>query len=168
MDVLRVIQMLVAPVVMISACGLLCLAFYNRLSVVVSRIRTFNQERLAILEKLNGPAVENMRDGLRLRLEAVDVQVQEIMRRARLVRNTLVGLVTCIICMVLTSLCLGLALVTERMTMVALVVFVLGVLFLLLAMGVALVELQLSLRPVALDRDFMLQLDHHDEARPHA
>ena len=159
MDVLKVIQMLVAPVVMISACGLLCLAFYNRLSVLVSRIRTFNQERLTILDKLNGPAMENQRDGLRARLAAVDVQVQAIMARAKLVRNTLFGLVTCIICMVLTSLCLGLALLAEQMTMVALGVFVLGVLSLLVAMIVALVELQRSLQPVALDRDFLLQLD---------
>jgi hypothetical protein len=159
MDVLHIIQLLVAPVVMISACGLLCLAFYNRLAVVVNRIRAFNQERLAILDRLDGPAIETPRGDLRLRAEAIDRQVLEIMKRARLVRNTLVGLVVCIICMVVTSLCVGLSIWLPGMAYVALGVFVAGMLTLLGAMIVALMELQRSLQPVALDRDFMLRLD---------
>ena len=36
----------VGPVIVISACGLLCLAFYNRLAAVVTRLRGFHRERL--------------------------------------------------------------------------------------------------------------------------
>jgi len=39
----RILSASVAPVVIISACGLLCLAFYNRLASVVSRLRAFQR-----------------------------------------------------------------------------------------------------------------------------
>ena len=42
---LETIQSSVAPVVMISANGLLCLAFYNRLSALMNRSRAVNKER---------------------------------------------------------------------------------------------------------------------------
>ena len=48
----RILSASVAPAVIISACGLLCLAFYNRLAFVVSRLRAFHRERLAEQERL--------------------------------------------------------------------------------------------------------------------
>jgi len=56
-------------------------------------------------------------------------------------------------------LCVGLSIWLPGMAYVALGVFVAGMLTLLGAMIVALMELQRSLQPVALDRDFMLRLD---------
>jgi hypothetical protein len=46
-----VISMSVVPVVIISACGLLSLAFYGRLAAVVSRLRGFQREILDEQEK---------------------------------------------------------------------------------------------------------------------
>ena len=43
------IHTFVAPVVMISAAALFCLAFYNRLSAMVSRSRTINKERFDLV-----------------------------------------------------------------------------------------------------------------------
>lgn len=39
-----IIHALVAPVVMISANGLICLALYNRLAAIVNRLRLFYRE----------------------------------------------------------------------------------------------------------------------------
>jgi len=43
----QIIPSSVVPVVIISACGLLCLAFYNRLAYIVTRLRSLQRERLA-------------------------------------------------------------------------------------------------------------------------
>src|SRR6476620_4889188 len=42
----KVIAAGVGPIIVISACGLLCLAFYNRLAAVVTRLRSFHREQL--------------------------------------------------------------------------------------------------------------------------
>jgi Protein of unknown function (DUF2721) len=46
-----VISVSVVPVVIISACGLLSLAFYGRLAALVSRLRSFQRETLREQEK---------------------------------------------------------------------------------------------------------------------
>ena len=49
---LQTIQSFVAPVVMISANGLLCLAFFNRMAAVVHRVREINRERFELAARL--------------------------------------------------------------------------------------------------------------------
>src|SRR5436305_8738081 len=48
----KVISAGVGPIIVISACGLLCLAFYNRLAAVVTRLRTFHREQFQVQETL--------------------------------------------------------------------------------------------------------------------
>mgnify|MGYP000923026210 CR=1 FL=1 len=45
-DWTKIISTSVVPVAIISACALLCLALYNRLASMVSRLRGFQRERL--------------------------------------------------------------------------------------------------------------------------
>ena len=49
-DLSKVVSSAVVPVVIISSCGLLALAFYNRMAAIVSRLRSFQRERLLELE----------------------------------------------------------------------------------------------------------------------
>ncbi len=42
----KVIAASVSPIIVISACGLLCLAFYNRMAAIVNRLRTASCRRL--------------------------------------------------------------------------------------------------------------------------
>jgi hypothetical protein len=153
MDTPHVISLLIAPVVMISACGLLCLAFYNRLATIVSRLRVFHAEQLLRREKLEtaAPAHHHVRN----RMDIVHRQIEEDMARARLIRNTLICLVMCIICMILCSLSLGLSLVAEIMTRVALGVFISGQILMLTGMVFAVLELTRALTPIALEQDFV-------------
>ena len=65
-DWAKIISASVVPVVIISSCGLLCLAFYNRLAAIVSRLRGFQRERLHEQELLHTPVptrVRNTPDG---------------------------------------------------------------------------------------------------------
>ena len=50
----EVIHTLVAPVVMISARGLICLALYNRLAVVGGRLRAYSREHFETQTRLAG------------------------------------------------------------------------------------------------------------------
>jgi hypothetical protein len=47
-----VISTAAVPVVMISACSLLSLAFYNRMAAIVSRLRSLQRECIEYQEKL--------------------------------------------------------------------------------------------------------------------
>ena len=58
-DWAKIINASVVPVVIISACGLLCLAFYNRLAAIVSRLRGFQRERLHEQQLLNRAGSED-------------------------------------------------------------------------------------------------------------
>ncbi len=47
---IEVIQPFLAPAVMFSAGGLLCMAQFARLTAIIAHVRTFNRERLAALQ----------------------------------------------------------------------------------------------------------------------
>src|SRR5436853_6699264 len=84
----RIVSAGVVPIIVISACGLLCLAFYNRLAAIVTRLRAFHRERLAEQDALHRARSANPPDELHIVrrqeiLGMLDVQTQAILRRAR-------------------------------------------------------------------------------------
>lgn len=82
---LGIISVSVVPVVIISACGLLSLAFYGRLAAMVSRLRGFQREILKEQEKPRRPGgLEQAR-----LLELLRKQTEEVRRRTRLIRLAL-------------------------------------------------------------------------------
>src|SRR4051794_5507398 len=90
----KVIVAGVGPIIVISACGLLCLAFYNRLAAVVTRLRTFHRERLTEHEALAKVRASPQPDGgalVRHRelMGMLERQPQPVPRRAHLIRHTL-------------------------------------------------------------------------------
>lgn len=154
-DVVRAIQLLVAPVVMISACGLLCLALYNRLAVIVGRARAFNRERLEAREELlraqNTTVERKVAEELERRLATLDDQVRQILVRARLVRGALLCLLTTVLCMIASSLALGISTVAEGAAYGALAAFVLGALAFACGVVLAFRELLRALDPLVLE-----------------
>lgn len=127
---------MLAPIVLISACGLLCLVFYNRLAVIVSRIRTFNKD-LAYIENTKQ---EDM----------IKKQIDLILTRAFLIKGTLLSLIITILMMLLTSVFFGSAsfLKLNIMVIFGFVFFYLGVLSMMIAMIFAIAELFKALLPV--------------------
>jgi hypothetical protein len=153
---LDTIQLLVAPVVMISACGLLCLALYNRLAAMVSRARAFHKEQFDAMARLkaadNGHPDPAPIQHLRRRVELLDVQVAQILRRAGLVRNALILLLSTVLCMLGCSIALGLSLLSPVFTRLALACFLLGIGTMSGAIVLALRELTRALDPVLLEQ----------------
>src|SRR5512140_3573097 len=110
----KIISAGVGPIIVISACGLLCLAFYNRLAAVVTRLRTFDRERLHEQEQLSRQLASPNPDELALVrhrevLGMLETQTRHVTRRAHMIRRTLGCLLLTIICLALCSLFLGLS-----------------------------------------------------------
>jgi hypothetical protein len=80
-----VISVSAVPVVIISACGLLSLAFYGWLAALVPRLRKFQREMLGEQEKW---AKEGPGDHQQL-LEVLRTQTLQVTERARLIRRAL-------------------------------------------------------------------------------
>ncbi|MFO0684454.1 MAG: DUF2721 domain-containing protein [Sandaracinus sp.] len=144
-DAVHTIQLLVAPVVMISAAGLVCLALYNRLATIVGRIRAIHKEEIDTLSRMSiAPAPAPSRS-TRRRVITLEEQVEHLMARARLVRAALVCLLATILSMLLCSLAIGLSLVWDDAAYVALAVFLLGVLVEATGVVLAILELRIAL-----------------------
>ena len=163
---LQTIQLLVAPVVMISACGLLCLALYNRLAAIVSRARAFHKERFDAQTRLDAIDAKTSGDPLaqhlRRRVELLDEQVDQILRRGALVRNSLILLLCTVLCMLGCSIALGLSILSHVFAGVALTLFLAGVGLAIVAMLLALLELRRALDPVLLESS---AFDESDEPK---
>jgi Protein of unknown function (DUF2721) len=162
-DLLRIISSAVVPVVIISACGLLALAFYNRLAAIVSRLRGFQRERLQHHEHM---AAGRTSRGHKL-LDHLELQTARVKRRANLIRFTLLFLLLTIGLLISCCLMLGLSVLVPQATYVAIVLFILGLLSMLSSTVAAALELKDALEPVELESRFVTGILHegtHDEA----
>ncbi|MBN1302115.1 MAG: DUF2721 domain-containing protein [Melioribacteraceae bacterium] len=116
---------MLAPAIMISACGLLLLGINNKYSLVVNRIRMLNQEQRSIRQKIVNNSFTTDDN---IRLESIVKQIKLLMFRLILVRNTVLCYAVSIGLFVLTSLLLGIAYLSETNTlnMFIIALFLLG------------------------------------------
>ena len=159
----QVIQQLVAPAVMISACGLLCLAQYARFAAIVARLHQFHHERFEVYVKMTksqGPEKQL----LEARSEGINEQADHILERAQKTRHVLICLTGCILFMIVSSLAIGLSLMIETFQSLVVGFFILGVLSMAVAMIVALAELRSSLKEVQYEHERIKRLGSSDLA----
>src|SRR4051794_40157030 len=131
----KIISTGVGPIIVISACGLLCLAFYNRLAAVVARLRTFHREQLQGQDALARCRVAGDEEDAALvryqeTLGMLHLQIDRVMRRCRLIRSTLACLLLTIALLAACSLAVGLSAVFPAAAYAAVSLFVLGLLLL--------------------------------------
>ncbi len=161
-EVVRSIQLLMAPVVIISATGLLGLAFYNRLAAIVSRARTFNKERFDVLTRLSS-LPESTPKAVALQLESryQTLQKQEtmIIVRAGNIRNALICLLLSVFCMLWCIALLGASLLLAQaasfLPIAACIAFGIGLMALMNTVVFALTELWHSLDPVMIEKSHL-------------
>ena len=161
----KVVVASVAPVVVISASGLLCLAFYNRLAAIVSRLRSVQRERLsemstyqAAVKRGDSSAIESHR---RL-LTNLGHQTARIIVRARLIRLTLRCLLMAIALMIVASLLNGAALFWAPVSVSSAIAFAAGMLSLLIGIIIAMRELASSLDVVELETELVSDLTDYE------
>jgi len=103
-SIVQIIQLMLAPGLMISACGLLLLGMNNKYSLIVNRIRLLNEERRRSLRKLEDKEFalhENVR------FESISKQLNKLTFRVKLVRNAVLSYTIAVALFVLTSLLIG-------------------------------------------------------------
>ena len=131
LNAVQIIQLMVAPAVMISACGLLLLGINNKYSLVVNRIRILNEEKRSLMIKM-GDSQQSTEDNVRL--ESTAVQISALVFRAKLVRNSVLTYTFAVALFVLTSLLLGISsfLSLGKLNYFIIVSFLFGMIFVLI------------------------------------
>ena len=164
----RIISAGVGPIIVISACGLLCLAFYNRLAAVVTRLRSFHRERLHEQDALDREMASSTPDELALvrhreLLGMLEVQTRRVTRRAHWIRRTLGCLLLTIACLAACSLCVGLSTLLPGLIYPAVILFIVGLLLLILGVIFAMIEMKFALDPVELESRFVRDIGEQFE-----
>ncbi len=110
-SIVEIIQLMLAPGIMISACGLLLLGMNNKYSLVVNRIRLLNEERRKAIRKTTEDKNFNYQETQRL--ESISMQISSLVYRVKLVRNAVLCYTIAVALFVLTSLSIGFGFLLE-------------------------------------------------------
>ncbi len=131
-SVIQIIQLILAPAVMINACGLLLLATSSKYSSVLNRIRLLNDEKRKLFKKAGGKNFEETQ-----RLESLARQLDHLMQRAKLVRNAVMCYTGAIALFIVTSLLIGFSSLIKgvQSDSVVMIVFLMGMMAILAGVG---------------------------------
>ncbi len=127
-SIVEVIQLMLAPGIMISACGLLLLGMNNKYSLVAGRTRLLTEERRRLLSKAGDRDLTNEES---MRLESISVQLKRFIERIKLVRNAVLSYTTAVALFVLTSLFIGIQYILGENKLNNTFTFTITILFLL-------------------------------------
>lgn len=146
-EITKFISDMLTPVVMISACGLFLLGLQNKYSNIINRIRELDEEKreLKMQDELNRFQQR--------RLKSVEKQVVELLKRAKLNKNSILSIYAGMIFFMLTSLSialkdLGWILKSE---VFSLIIFLVGTGFVFAGTVFAYLEVRISYRVVQLE-----------------
>jgi hypothetical protein len=149
-DVARTIQLIIAPVVLITACAIIQGGILGRFMYVGQRIRSIASERL---ERLH---IGNQDDAFSLeRIQEIDRQVPLLKQRHRLLQRAVLLTYTAITIFLISMfvIALAVALSTAGIAFLALICFLLGNCFLLIGVIFAGQEIRLSHRAICYEID---------------
>jgi len=125
-SIIQVIQLMLAPGLMISACGLLLLGMNNKYSLVVNRIRLLNEERRRVLTRVGERELTYEEN---VRLESISLQIDKLTLRVKLVRNAVLSYTMAVAMFVITSLLIGIQYFTVlNFNVFITIIFLLGML----------------------------------------
>ena len=144
MEVSRLLSASVTPVVLISACGLIMLALYNRLGAILSRLRAFHQQKHELLKGLHEREVD---DTLAL-MGLVDSQIEKVTLKAKVIQKGLYCLLAAAAAFLLCSLFAAVAVLRTDFNLAALAMHFVGLFLFLAGIGWAIRELTLSITPL--------------------
>jgi hypothetical protein len=147
----------VTPIVLVSACGLVTLALYNRLGAILARLRAFHQQKVELLKNFH----EQEGDELLMLLEMLDSQIEGVTVKAKVMQKGLFYLLTAIAAFLVCSLFAGAAELHEWIGLVALGMHFVGICLFLVGLGWAMRELTLSLTPLEEESAYLAVLTAH-------
>ena len=158
----HLLNLLLAPVVLISACGLLCISATTRLGTILARIRTMHRERIDVhlVEHRDDARFQAIQG---IRLDALQHQAKRMLTRATMIRNELFLLYVAILLLLTSSLLFGLSIWFDTSHLVAMAVFVVGIVSMIGAISLAVVEVARSLQAVRFEHERVQALDSRGE-----
>lgn len=136
---IEVIQLMLAPGLMISACGLLLLGMNNKYSLIVNRIRLLNEERRMYSAKSQEKDFGYPQN---VRLESLSIQIKALVYRVKLVRNAVLYYTIAVALFVCTSLFIGIQYIFEfsKLNNLITILFLLGMISVLAGVIFAAIE----------------------------
>lgn len=137
--IVNVIQAMLAPGIMISACALLLLGMNNKYSATVARIRVLNEEKRKLLFRAKEIKLNN-EEGIRM--HSITAQLVRFHRRLRLVRDAVIFYSMAVAFFILASLFIGMKFLVDYnySQYVVLTLFLTGMLFVLIGVVLAAIE----------------------------
>lgn len=137
--VVEIIQAVLAPGIMISACGLLLLGMNNKYSLVVNRIRLLDDEKRKL-------SVRGEEEGLKeyesRRLANISIQIGKLAYRIKLVRNAVIAYSIAVGLFILSCLMIGCMIIFSNtvFSVLALLLFLIGMISVLVGIAYAALE----------------------------
>lgn len=102
---IKIIQLMLAPAVMINACGLLLLGINNKYSAMMSRIRMLSEEKRRYLNKVKDSKELDYLETTRF--QSIVKQIKVLQYRLKLIRNSILSLTIGLFLFILTSILIG-------------------------------------------------------------
>ena len=145
-----VIQAMLAPGIMISACGLLLLGMNNKYSLVVSRIRALADEKRKLITP---PKHGNLNKVEENRLNNINLEIELFAFRVVLVKKAVTSYYIAVAFFILSSLLIGLNFVTEMKVtyIIALISFLSGMISVVVGVYYAALEIRKGLEIVKIE-----------------
>jgi type IV secretory pathway VirB6-like protein len=130
---LEMIQFILAPVVMITACALLLNSLGSRYTTVMNRLRSLSHERFDLLQKTDPP--ETRFSFIQERIQQIESQLPELLNHHKALHHAILRIYGAIALFLASMFMLSGAAMTEWrfLEIVALIVFLSGVGFLFLS-----------------------------------
>jgi hypothetical protein len=121
---IQLIQSMLAPGVMISACALLLLGMNNKYSMVLSRMRSLDDEKRKLIFQ---DKPEPLKEWEINRLSSLSEQIELLYSRIKWVRNAVLMYSIAVSLFIMTSLFIGLQTMAEiDYTLISLILFLIG------------------------------------------
>ncbi len=132
MEVVEILQSALVPIVILSAAGLISLSIQQRYGRIIDRIRRFHE----IMGKEEGW------------IKIAEKQIDILIKRGKLLRNTMFFLMLCILFAVLTTLLLSVKIIFDIEEVFTIFFFFLSLLSLFISIIFAIVEIFISYNAV--------------------
>lgn len=155
--VTRIIQTIIAPVVMVNACAILLGGLLNHSAAINDRLRGMARERIEMLRALGAAEADRL---LAERLDEIDTQMPDLLHRLGLIRAAIMSVYGAILLLVVDMLVIALAVVsaTDWLTTAVLIVFLAGIGALFFGVVLIVLEARQSQRAIRFEVQRVLAL----------
>jgi hypothetical protein len=155
--VTRIIQTIIAPVVMVNACAILLGGLLNHSAAINDRLRGMARERIEMLRASGVAATDRL---LAERLDEIDTQMPDLLHRLGLIRSAIMSVYGAILLLVLDMLVIAVAVASaaDWLTTAILVVFLAGIGVLFLGVVLTVLEARQSQRAIRFEVQRVLAL----------